>query len=45
MINLLYIETSTKNCSVAISSDSKLIAYKELNSENYSHSENLHVFN
>ncbi len=44
MKNLLYIETSTKNCSVAISSDSKLIAYKELNSENYSHSENLHVF-
>jgi len=44
MINLLYIETSTKNCSVAISSDSKLIAYKELNSENYCHSENLHVF-
>jgi len=44
MINLLFIETSTKNCSVAISSDSKLIAYKELNSENYSHSENLHVF-
>ena len=44
MINLLYIETSTKNCSVAISSGSKLIVYKELNSENYSHSENLHVF-
>jgi len=44
MANLLHIETSTKNCSVAISSDSKLIAFKELNSENYSHSENLHVF-
>ena len=44
MKNLLYIETSTKNCSVAISSDYNLIAFKELNSENYSHSENLHVF-
>ena len=44
MKNLLYVETSTKNCSVAISSNSKLIAFKELNSENFSHAENLHVF-
>ena len=41
---LLFIETSTKNCSVAISSDSKLIGFKEINSENFSHAENLHVF-
>ena len=44
MKNLLYVETSTKNCSVAISSNSKLIGFKELNSENFSHAENLHVF-
>ena len=44
MKNLLYIETSTKNCSVAISSDTKLIGFKEINSENFSHAENLHVF-
>ena len=44
MKNLLCIETSTKNCSVAISTNSKLIAFKELNSENFSHAENLHVF-
>ena len=44
MKNLLFIETSTKNCSVAISSDSKLIGFKEINSENFSHAENLHVF-
>ncbi len=41
---LLYIETSTKNCSVAVSSAFHLLAIKELNSINYSHSENLHVF-
>ena len=44
MKNLLFIETSTKNCSVSISSDSKLIGFKEINSENFSHAENLHVF-
>ena len=44
MKNLLFIETSTKNCSVAISSDSKLIGFKEINSENFSHAEILHVF-
>ena len=44
MKNLLCIETSTKNCSVAISTNSKLIAFKELNAETFSHAENLHVF-
>ena len=41
---ILNIETSTKNCSVSISKNGKLIAIKELNNGNYSHAEVLHPF-
>lgn len=44
MALILNIETATKNCSVALSKDGTIIASKELNDGNYSHSENLHVF-
>jgi len=45
MINwILHIETSTKNCSVALSCDGKLINSIEKSSENYSHGEQLHPF-
>jgi len=40
---ILQIETSTTNCSVAISKNGGTIAVKEL-SNGYSHAENLHVF-
>lgn len=43
MIYILQIDTSTTNCSVAISRNGKAIALKEL-SNGYSHAENLHVF-
>lgn len=42
MALLLNIETATKNCSVSISKDDKIIALKELNDGNYSHAEKLH---
>lgn len=41
---ILNIETATKNCSVSLSNKEKVIALRELNDGNYSHSENLHVF-
>ena len=41
---ILHIETSTKNCSVALSNDTELIAIKELNNASYSHAEMLHTF-
>jgi len=41
---ILNIETATKNCSVSLADNGKLLAVKELNDGNYSHSENLHVF-
>ena len=41
---ILNIETSTKNCSVSLSENGKLIAHKEINDGNYSHAENLHPF-
>ena len=41
---ILNIETSTKNCSVALFSGSKLISEKSLLSEKYSHSETLTFF-
>ena len=41
---ILHIETSTKNCSVALSNATKLIAIKELNNTSYSHAEMLHTF-
>ncbi len=43
-IKILSIETSTTNCSVALSIDGKNDVIKEENSMNYSHSEKLHVF-
>ena len=41
---LLSIETSTTNCSVALSENGNLIALKEDNNDGYSHSESLHIF-
>ncbi len=42
-INILCLETSSTMCSVCITANDKVIAYKEINN-GYSHSENLHVF-
>lgn len=44
MAIILNIETATKNCSVSISSDSKILAIKELNEGKFSHAEKLHSF-
>ncbi len=44
MAYILSIETSTKNCSVALSQNGKLLAAKEESSVQYIHSEKLHVF-
>ncbi len=44
MALILNIETATKNCSVSLSENGKVIAIKELNDGNYSHAEKLHVF-
>ena len=41
---ILNIETTTKNCSVSLSKEGKLIALKEINDGRYSHAENLHPF-
>ena len=41
---ILCLETATKNCSVALSHDGSVIAFKELATDGYSHAENLHVF-
>jgi tRNA threonylcarbamoyladenosine biosynthesis protein TsaB len=41
---ILSIETSTTNCSVALSKNDKVIAFKEYNDTNYSHSELLHHY-
>ena len=41
---ILTIETSTKNCSVALFNGDTKLALKEKNSENYSHAEQLTVF-
>ena len=43
LIYILQIETSTTNCSVALSGNGKTIAVQEI-SNGYSHAENLHVF-
>ena len=43
MAILLNIETATTVCSVSLSENNKLLAYKELNS-GYTHAENLTVF-
>ncbi|MCL7762261.1 tRNA (adenosine(37)-N6)-threonylcarbamoyltransferase complex dimerization subunit type 1 TsaB [Polaribacter sp. Z014] len=44
MAIILNLETATKNCSVSIAKDGKVIALKELNNGNYSHAEVLHPF-
>lgn len=41
---LLNLETSSTNCSVCIARDGVILVMKELNSDNYSHAEKLHVF-
>jgi tRNA threonylcarbamoyladenosine biosynthesis protein TsaB len=41
---ILNIETSTKNCSVSIADNGKILKIKELNNGNYSHAEVLHPF-
>lgn len=41
---LLNIETSTKNCSVALAKDAKVLAFEELNDGQFSHAEKLHIF-
>ena len=41
---ILNIETATKNCSVSIAENGKILALKELNNGNYSHAEVLHPF-
>ncbi|QCX53132.1 tRNA (adenosine(37)-N6)-threonylcarbamoyltransferase complex dimerization subunit type 1 TsaB [Elizabethkingia sp. JS20170427COW] len=43
-MNILYLETSSKNCSVAISEDDQLRCVCEEVSENYKQSESLHTF-
>ncbi len=44
MALILLIETATKNCSVSLSSENKIIACKEEVNEQYSHAEKLTVF-
>lgn len=43
-MKILYLETSSKNCSVAISDNEKLLCITEEVSENYKQSESLHSF-
>lgn len=43
-MKILYLETSSKNCSVAISDGEKLLCLCEEVSENYKQSESLHTF-
>lgn len=44
MAYILNIETATKNCSVAISHNGKLVSVAEKAEQGYTHAENLHVF-
>jgi tRNA threonylcarbamoyladenosine biosynthesis protein TsaB len=44
MALILCIETSTTNCSVAVSNNEKLLSLVEEDSKNYSHAEQLHNF-
>ncbi len=44
MAIILNIETSTKNCSVAIAKEGKILYAREINDGNYSHAEKLHPF-
>jgi tRNA threonylcarbamoyladenosine biosynthesis protein TsaB len=43
MTHLLHIETSGKNCSVAISAQGKLLAHRSVLSDQFVHAEQLHV--
>ena len=44
MAYILHIETSTKQCSVALAFKGKLLTSKVLNSESFTHNEKLHLF-
>ena len=44
MATILCIETTTTNCSVALSVDGIVVSLKEENDKNYSHAEKLHLF-
>lgn len=44
MAVILNLETATTNCSVSLALDGEVVAMKEQNTPNYSHSEQLHVF-
>ena len=44
MSMILNIETATKNCSVALAKEGKIVACKEIAEQNFSHAEKLHVF-
>lgn len=44
MTYILNIETSTKNCSVALAKDGEAVVCKEIAEMGYSHAEKLHVF-
>ncbi len=41
---ILNLETTTKNCSVALAKNGKTIAFREIAEQGYSHAELLHVF-
>lgn len=41
---ILSIETATKNCSVALASNGKIVAIREFADEGYTHAEKLHIF-
>ena len=41
---ILNIETATKNCSVALAENGKIVALREMATDNFSHAEKLHVF-
>ncbi|PKP16540.1 MAG: tRNA (adenosine(37)-N6)-threonylcarbamoyltransferase complex dimerization subunit type 1 TsaB, partial [Bacteroidetes bacterium HGW-Bacteroidetes-23] len=44
MAYILNIETSTKNCSVALAKEGEMIVCREIAEMGYSHAEKLHVF-
>ncbi|MFV0248328.1 MAG: tRNA (adenosine(37)-N6)-threonylcarbamoyltransferase complex dimerization subunit type 1 TsaB [Tenacibaculum sp.] len=44
MALILNIETATKNCSVCVAENYKLLSIREINNNNYSHAEKLHLF-
>ncbi len=44
MAIILNLETATTNCSVGVAKNGTLLAFKEHDTPNYSHSEQLHVF-